>query len=359
MKVLLALILFLAVLASLTLHRLRSVGTAFGVSTDTGIAASGALMPETGFNFTLAPPASADSSILLGEEDEPEAKGTESTRFWGVDALIRLAAKQDPDGSFGSGFEELGGHRLSRTGQTALATLAFMSLGYSHLSKDEYDGFDFGKAVKGGLKWLISTQSEDGVIPSVGDSQLNHILATLALTEAYGMSASQIFKDPAQRAYQAMTRMFSRQSGWGSATRESWAGLAVASTRASELEIDETFTWLNQYFLGDAAISLSRPAATAAWGALQGDGFVDLLWPEAERLLTRGPDLKNLETAYFETLVIMKGRSRPASDGEERFSAWSLAVSQAGHDESLRGVSDSSLVRTSLLLMNKGAMWGR
>ena len=74
------------------------------------------------------------------------------------------------------------------TGVTGLSLLAFLGAGFSYQSSERYDGINFGDVVKKGLQWLISQQDPDGLVGGrVGERWMyNHLIATLALTEAYG-----------------------------------------------------------------------------------------------------------------------------------------------------------------------------
>jgi hypothetical protein len=133
-------------------------------------------------------------------------------------------------------------------GTTAWSLMAFLGAGYSHLSRDEYDGLEFGVVVKKAIKWLLARQNADGSIGPAdrADAMLQHAWATLALSEAYGMTASQPFKDPAQKA---ASFLLSRQSADGGWNRRSpaldaeilpsvYAVMALKSAVLSELAID-------------------------------------------------------------------------------------------------------------------------
>src|SRR6185503_14160200 len=94
------------------------------------------------------------------------------------------------------------------TGVSALALLSFLGAGYSQLSKDELvdiavpqQKLRFGETVKRGLQWLIAHQDPEGCVGERGPKHLyNHAVAALALSEAYGMTASQPLLEPAQKA---------------------------------------------------------------------------------------------------------------------------------------------------------------
>ena len=81
---------------------------------------------------------------------------------------------------------------------TSLALLTFVGAGYTQLSNQVFDGFAYSKVVKDGLQWLLAQQGADGSIE--GASPAAQALAALALSEAFGMTASGPLKDPAQKA---------------------------------------------------------------------------------------------------------------------------------------------------------------
>ncbi len=58
------------------------------------------------------------------------------------------------------------GHDDFDAGNTALSMLAFLGAGYSHLSKDTYDGICFGDVVRKGLQWMMSHQDPEGCVGS-------------------------------------------------------------------------------------------------------------------------------------------------------------------------------------------------
>ena len=90
-------------------------------------------------------------------------------------------------------------------GLTGLALLCFLGAGLDHDSKqivvDTAMGkrYSVGEVVKNGLKWLRSRQREDGSFAATRGLLYNDILATLALTEAYGLSRHRAWKESAER----------------------------------------------------------------------------------------------------------------------------------------------------------------
>lgn len=112
---------------------------------------------------------------------------------------------------------------------TGLALLAFLGAGYSHLSKDTYEGICFGELIRNGLQWLMSRQGPSGRFD--GYDAVADAVATLALSEAYGLTASGRFQAAAQKGVTAVENADVRE------TRALvWKGMVVASAEISGLQ---------------------------------------------------------------------------------------------------------------------------
>lgn len=126
-------------------------------------------------------------------------------------ALRWLKAHQSPDGQWecegfprwcerqpasGSGPDGKGKAQYD-VGVTGLALLAFLGAGYTNRSEGP-----FGKVVGDGLRYLKNVQDAEGCFGnrSSGHFVYNHAIAALAMVEAYGMTGSAIYKNPAQKA---------------------------------------------------------------------------------------------------------------------------------------------------------------
>lgn len=150
--------------------------------------------------------------------------------------LLWLARNQNEDGSWGDLPATLGGRTIGKAGVTSLALLSLLGAGYSQLSKDEYDGDrTMGTVVKKALQWLMRDLREDGRFRSVYDEGFDQALATHALCEAYGMTASQPLQEPAERAVLRLLWMQGADGSWGGAESTAWAVQALTSARLSEL----------------------------------------------------------------------------------------------------------------------------
>jgi hypothetical protein len=127
---------------------------------------------------------------------------------------------------------------------TGLSVLAFLGAGYTHLSKDTHDGLCFGDVVRKALQFLLSRQDVEGCVGARTSKYLyNHALATLALSEAYGITGSMLFKDQAQKAVDFLVAAQNPGAGWRYSARPGesdgavtgWALLALRSAELSAL----------------------------------------------------------------------------------------------------------------------------
>src|SRR5262249_6806383 len=136
-------------------------------------------------------------------------------------------------------------------GVTGLSILAFLGAGFSPLSKDEFpDPCDpnrtlrFGETVKRGLQWMIANQDPEGCVGGRGTKFMyNHAVAALALSEAYGMTASAVVRDPAQKAIDFLIAAQNPGKAWrytvkpgdNDSSVSGWAVMALKSAELSEL----------------------------------------------------------------------------------------------------------------------------
>lgn len=171
-----------------------------------------------------------------------------------LDGLRPLLGLQNPDGSYGPETVDTGHARLNPVGLTSLATLSFLGAGYSHLSHDTFDSINTGEVVRKAIQFLLSSQGGDGHIgPREGDSVANHILATFTLSEAFGLTGSQVFRGPAQRALDLLPTLQNPDGGWpakpGNASDPIVTALAVQAIQSAQT----------------ADLAWSRDAVRRAW----------------------------------------------------------------------------------------------
>jgi hypothetical protein len=188
-------------------------------------------------------------------------------------ALNWLARHQNADGSWSAGGfcpERIctgDGDRAHDTGVTALATLAFLGAGYSHFSRGErFDAafpgrpLHFGDTVKKAEHWLLSRQDAEGCVGDRGPKFLyDHAIASLALSEAYGMTATEPLRLPAQKAIDFLVAAQNPGKGWRYSPRcgdndtsvTGWAIMALKSAEMSELPFpkaayESAVKWLDE-----------------------------------------------------------------------------------------------------------------
>ena len=176
-----------------------------------------------------------------------------------LNALRWLARHQNPDGSWSvTGYVKQcrqacspnPGEEDFDAGVTGLSILAFLGAGYSHLSRDTHDGICFGDVVRKGLQWMMSHQDPEGCIGSRNAQKYmyNHTLCALAVSEAYGLTGSNLFKDQAQRAIDFTLAAQNPGKGWRYSYRcgdndssvTGWAVMVLKSAEISGLSVPDT-----------------------------------------------------------------------------------------------------------------------
>lgn len=193
-----------------------------------------------------------------GNKNLTRGGGSSKTQDAVINALRWLARHQGPDGSWDSdGFSKMckdgncpgNGYPENDIGVTGLSLLAFLGCGFTHLSKDKYDGICFGDVVKKGLKWLIDRQDKDGCFgPQAGKFMYNHSIGALALAEAYGMTESQLFKEPSQRGIDFLSKAQNSYKAWryqvqpgdNDTSVTGWAVMALKSAKMAGLVSPQT-----------------------------------------------------------------------------------------------------------------------
>jgi prenyltransferase beta subunit len=116
-----------------------------------------------------------------------------------VDAALKyLAKEQNSDGSWGS-----------NTAITGFVLLAFMANG--HIPNQG----DYGKVVAAGVRNLIATVREDGyLVGTRGGNMYCHGMATLALTQVYGMTGDPEVKKVTKKAIDLIIKTQNHEGGW-------------------------------------------------------------------------------------------------------------------------------------------------
>lgn len=167
-------------------------------------------------------------------------------------ALEWLKNHQSPDGKWDcDGFDamcKLGkcsgpGESVYDPGVSGLALLCFLGAGETHQAGN------YRETVKTGLKYLKEIQDQEGCFgPRTSQHfQYNHMCASLAMTEAYGLTQSQLFKDSAQRGVNFIHQSQNPYLAWRYGVRDGdndtsvtgWAVMGLKSAVLAGLEVDK------------------------------------------------------------------------------------------------------------------------
>lgn len=133
---------------------------------------------------------------------------------------------------------------------TALGLLPFLGAGDTH--KGSSTSRERSKRVELALKWLITRQGADG---SFSGNGYEHALATIAICEAFGMTADPWLKGPSQRAINACVAWQHTQGGFrysprtpGDLSITGWFVQALKSGYISGLNVpNPTWAAVNTY----------------------------------------------------------------------------------------------------------------
>jgi hypothetical protein len=166
-------------------------------------------------------------------------------------ALEWLKNHQSPGGNWdGDGFQDqcklnkCGGHGESvyDPGLTGLSLLCFLGAGETHNSGQYTD------TVKNGLRYLKTIQDSEGCFGprTTQHFQYNHMTAALAMTEAYGMTGSRLFRESAQRGVDFVHQSQNPYLAWRYGVRDGdndtsvtgWAVMVLKSAKMADLNVD-------------------------------------------------------------------------------------------------------------------------
>lgn len=272
-------------------------------------------------------------------------------------ALNWLANAQSRDGrwsanQFGAGQEQLvlgqdrgGAGRNADTGISALALLAFLGAGHSHLHGEYRD------TVRRGLDFLLRSQAADGSL--FGDATLYaqmycHSMSTFALTEAEAMTADRRIEPAVVNAVNyCLAAQNTASGGWryrpgdsGDTSQLGWQIMALASAKRAGLNVpDQTWNRVDRFlrsvrrgnYGGLASYRPDSPASTSMTAealycrlVLEDTTGVALAEPAANeatnQLLAGLPsaDRVNLYYWYYATLALHHRQQ----SGEAATAAW-------------------------------------
>ena len=193
-------------------------------------------------------------------------------------ALNWLARHQSSDGSWS--LQDYTAHCRDKTcsgagsvradtAATSLALLPFFAAGDTHKTKGKYQ-----KTVADGLAWLIREQKPDGDLRG-GATMYAHGLATITLSEAYGMTGDRSVGYAAQRAVDFLQAAQNRRTGgWryqpgeeGDLSVTGWQIMALKSAQMAGLSVDAgAFQRAREYLASTSAGQGGSAAASAARG---------------------------------------------------------------------------------------------
>lgn len=174
---------------------------------------------EEGKKLSVAAFADDDSRVLKLVEDALNwlHRHQEKEGFWDYDGYV----KHCPSNKADDATQIKGDYDVAVTG---LALLAFLGAGHTHIPGQKVGlpaGGKYKPTIERGLHWLISNQNGDGSFrnPATGGvgSKVNmfeQAMATLAVSEAYGMTGDESLKVPAQKAMNFISYAKNPGKGW-------------------------------------------------------------------------------------------------------------------------------------------------
>lgn len=207
-----------------------------------------------------------------GEQDgdgEGAKKGTGREAI--QSALQWLSRKQLSDGRWqlDAGYSDHGSIETD-TGATALALLAFLGDGHTHL-----DG-EFQKEVAAGLEWLMKTQKENGdffdILEQGREAHFySHAQATIAFCEALALTNDDSLRSAAEKGVRFLEEAQNPElGGWkyrplnedgiGDLSVTGWALMALHSARMANIEVDFNSFSLAESFLDSVQEEPFNPA---------------------------------------------------------------------------------------------------
>ena len=221
------------------------------------------------------------------------------------DALRWLKHHQNPDGYWscadfrdecgkqGNDTECFGsGNPVHDIGVTGLSLLAFMGAGHTP-SEGKYQD-----VVKAGIKYLTDVQDRDGNFanPEVSMHTYDHIIASLAVIEAYALTKKFNLKKSSKQALDYMYSLRNPGAAWRYADTASaemidhpndtsvtgWAILAMTLARDYGIDIDETALEDALTFIEEMTDSSGRTGYFERGGGVSRVAGTELTWPQSQ-----------------------------------------------------------------------------
>lgn len=282
-------------------------------------------------------------------------------------ALAWLAAAQSRDGrwnanQFGAGQEHMvlgqdrgGAGRNADTGVSALALLAFLGAGHSHLQGEYRD------TVRRGLDFLLRSQAADGSL--FGDATLYaqmycHSMATFALAEDEAMTGDRRLELAVTNAINfSLAAQNTSTGGWryrpgdsGDTSQLGWQIMALASAKRAGIHVpDQTWSRVDRFlrsvkrgnYSGLASYRPDSPTSTSMTAEalycrvilseMSGSALTDSASDEASsQLLSALPsaDRVNLYYWYYATLALHH-RQQSSDSAADAWHTWNDSMTAA------------------------------
>lgn len=256
--------------------------------------------------------------------------GTEESEKAVNRGLVWIAQHQNEDGAWSlNRFHEncqgkhpvCSGHgsEVSNTAATGLALLPLLAAGHTNT-----DG-EYAAVVAKGLQWLIDHQKANGELLGPGDRQIMYSqgISAIALCEAYGMTQSETYRQPAQKALQFIIEAQHKTTGgWrynpgeaGDTSVVGWQMMALKSGEMAGLQIPQSTQdgirrWLNKVEGNKPVGGRFGYVNGSVTPAMTAEGLLCLQFlgtrrndsamrSGADYLLTQLPKLKQSNTSYY------------------------------------------------------------
>jgi len=180
-------------------------------------------------HYVLRQPESRGKIIdTLGGDKESEASVQR--------ALDWFTKTQEPDGHWE--MTKHGGEAKHEVAATAMALLCYFGWGAKHTEAGPYQD-----PAKRAIQWLIAQQKENGDLRS--KDMYDHAIATMALTEAYGITKDENLREPAEKAVDFIVKAQHKTTGgWryqpgnpGDTSVFGWQVMALKSAEMSGIEV--------------------------------------------------------------------------------------------------------------------------
>ena len=191
-------------------------------------------------HYVLRQPESRGKIIdTLGGDKESEASVQQ--------ALNWFTKTQEPDGHWE--MKKHGGEANHEVAATAMALLCYFGWGAKHNEPGPYQD-----SARRAIQWLVSKQKPDGDLRS--RDMYDHGIATMALTEAYGITRDEELRGPAEKAVEfIINAQHKTTGGWrykpgdpGDTSVFGWQVMALKSAEMSGIEVPaKSFEMANKW----------------------------------------------------------------------------------------------------------------